>query len=166
MKTLFEGLGAKDFVTLAGLACGVAAVSRAFTGQAEFAVALIGLAAVFDFLDGKVAREDSSHNALGRELDSLCDAVSFGAAPIALAFSLQNGLLIVVAAVLYGAAGVVRLANYNVFQSGQGFYRGLPIPVAAIAVAAFAMFAPSLLVPVLLIMAAAMVADVRIRKIL
>ena len=77
-----------DFFTLANAACGVAAVFCAMKylgGQAlayfYVAAALAPAAFVFDVLDGRIARSRQEHSALGRELDSLADVISFGVAP-------------------------------------------------------------------------------------
>ena len=50
-------------------------------GALQWAWILVGVAAVADFLDGFAARALGAYSALGKELDSLCDLVSFGVAP-------------------------------------------------------------------------------------
>ena len=80
-----------DFVTLANAACGMLSVfysmlyidSRAVV-HFFIAAAMMPAAFVFDVLDGRIARWRHQHSALGRELDSLADIVSFGVAPAAL----------------------------------------------------------------------------------
>ena len=84
-----------DFFTLANAACGVAAVflrdaiPRQPGTRSYFyvAAALAPAAFVFDVLDGRIARSRQEHSALGRELDSLADVISFGVAPAALGFA-------------------------------------------------------------------------------
>ena len=83
-----------DFFTLGNAACGVGAVFYAMlymTSALPFhffaAAALAPAAFVFDVLDGRIARARHQHSALGRELDSLSDVISFGVAPAALAFA-------------------------------------------------------------------------------
>ena len=80
-----------DFFTLANAACGVAAVFFAMKYVESqsvryflIATALAPAAFVFDVIDGRVARWRRTHSALGRELDSLADVISFGVAPAAL----------------------------------------------------------------------------------
>lgn len=68
-------------VTMSALAFGVSSINMAFWGQWELAIIFIGLACVFDFLDGKVARLLNVSSKFGAELDSLSDFVSFGVAP-------------------------------------------------------------------------------------
>ena len=89
-----------DFFTLGNAACGVAAVFLAMLYMASqslthfYAAAILAPAAfIFDVLDGRIARWRRQHSALGRELDSLADVISFGLAPAALAFAagLQGG---------------------------------------------------------------------------
>jgi CDP-diacylglycerol--serine O-phosphatidyltransferase len=77
-----------DLFTLANAGCGVAAVFCAIKfvesrSIAYFlvAAALAPAAFIFDVLDGKIARKMQQHSALGRELDSLADVISFGVAP-------------------------------------------------------------------------------------
>src|SRR5512134_325282 len=83
-----------DFFTLGNAACGVAAIFCAieFVASRQFgyflaAAALAPAAFVFDVLDGRIARKRQEHSALGRELDSLADVISFGVAPAALGFA-------------------------------------------------------------------------------
>lgn len=68
-------------VTMTALAFGVSSINMAFWGRWQMAVLFILLAAVFDFLDGKVARIFGVSSRFGAELDSLSDFVSFGVAP-------------------------------------------------------------------------------------
>ena len=92
--SMIRGFHLADLFTLANAACGVAAVFCAMIyvgGQAVAyflaATALAPAALVFDVLDGRVARWRHTHSALGRELDSLADVISFGVAPAALGFA-------------------------------------------------------------------------------
>jgi CDP-diacylglycerol---serine O-phosphatidyltransferase len=136
-----------DFFTLGNAACGVGAVFFAMAYIASeqpfhfFAAAALAPAAfIFDVLDGRIARARHQHSALGRELDSLSDVISFGVAPAALGFAagLQGGWD--VAAVIYFVCcGVSRLARYNVTAeslSGGGdkvkYFEGTPIPTSVL----------------------------------
>ncbi|MGH9857393.1 MAG: CDP-alcohol phosphatidyltransferase family protein, partial [Acidobacteriota bacterium] len=83
-----------DLFTLANGFCGIAAIFQAMsfvaTGDRNHlysAVGLIPLAIAFDFLDGRIARWRHKASPMGRELDSLADVISFGAAPAAIAYS-------------------------------------------------------------------------------
>src|ERR687896_636825 len=92
--SMIRGFHLADFFTLANAACGVAGVFLAMTYVASqsitafyWAAAMAPAAFVFDVLDGRIARWRQTPSALGRELDSLADVISFGVAPAALAFS-------------------------------------------------------------------------------
>ena len=111
-----------DWFTLGNAFAGVGALFSVMTflqtGEMQhllYACALIPLALVFDVLDGRIARWRQTSSALGRELDSLADVISFGVGPAALGFAagLQGGWD--AAALLYFVCcGVSRLARYNV----------------------------------------------------
>ena len=145
-----------DFFTLANAACGFGAVLlsmlyMASGSRAHFyaAAAMAPLAFAFDWLDGNVARWRQQHSALGRELDSLADVISFGVAPAALGFAagLKGGWDCVVL-VYFVCCGVSRLARFNVTaealsegSSGKvAYFEGTPIPTSVVltAVLAFA----------------------------
>ena len=135
-----------NILTLANLACGCAAISFAHYGRLENAFWLIAAAAVFDFLDGAAARLTGQYSEIGKQLDSLADMVSFGVAPSAILLTLYHysdslwekpfytwiGWLVFSVA-LFSA---LRLAKFNVDDSQQDEFRGLPTPAAALAIAA------------------------------
>lgn len=107
----------------------------------------IGLAALVDFLDGLVARLFKATSPLGKQLDSLADVVSFGVAPgmilyqfLRMSFMRQeNGLDVSVLwflpAFLIPCAGAYRLARFNIDDSQQYGFRGVPIPAAGLLIA-------------------------------
>jgi CDP-diacylglycerol--serine O-phosphatidyltransferase len=107
-------------------------------------------AMLFDMLDGYVARLSRTASAFGGELDSLCDAISFGVAPAFLVLKLGPGWepsrflhqLLAGIAALYLACTVLRLARFNVDNtpdpSGHKRFRGLPSPGAAGCIASLA----------------------------
>ena len=99
------------------------------------AYAIVG-AAVFDLLDGRVARLTRSTSKFGAEYDSLCDLVSFGLAPGLLLYlwALQPfGRLGWLVSFLFTACGALRLARFNVQATvvEKSHFQGLPIPMAA-----------------------------------
>jgi CDP-diacylglycerol--serine O-phosphatidyltransferase len=137
-----------DFFTLGNAACGVGAILLAMlfmaTGERAhfYAAAWLAPAAfIFDVLDGRIARARHQHSALGRELDSLSDVISFGMAPAALGFAagLQGGWD-AAALVYFVCCGVSRLARYNVTaeqlagdESGKvKYFEGTPIPTSVV----------------------------------
>jgi CDP-diacylglycerol--serine O-phosphatidyltransferase len=108
------------------------------------------LAMLFDMLDGYVARLSKTASKFGGELDSLCDAISFGAAPAFMLLKLGPGWeagsflhqLLAGIAALYLACTVLRLARFNVDNSPDPAhhkrFRGLPSPGAAGCIASLA----------------------------
>jgi CDP-diacylglycerol--serine O-phosphatidyltransferase len=104
------------------------------------AAAMAPAAFVFDVLDGRIARSRRTQSALGRELDSLADVISFGVAPAALAFAAGvRGGWDWVALIYFVCCGVSRLARYNVTAESlsQGadkvrYFEGTPIPTSVV----------------------------------
>ena len=148
-------------LTLGNGICGFAAIALASKisphepagwNDYHFAAAgwLLLAAMLFDMLDGYVARLSKTASNFGGELDSLCDAISFGAAPAFLLLKLGPGWeprpflhqLLAGIAALYLACTVLRLARFNVSNTpdpaGHKRFRGLPSPGAAGCVAALA----------------------------
>ena len=136
-----------DFFTLANAACGVGGVfcaMRYLESQSLryflVAAALAPAAFVFDVLDGRIARWRQTHSALGRELDSLADVISFGVAPAALGFAAgMHGGWDWIALIYFVCCGVGRLARFNVtaeqLSGGSGkvkYFEGTPIPTSVV----------------------------------
>ena len=145
-----------DFLTLGNAACGVLAVFAVMAHlemhdvrRLLIAAALIPLALIFDVLDGRVARARRAHSALGRELDSLADVISFGVAPAAIAYGAgMKGLWDVVILIYFVCCGVSRLARFNVtaetLSTDAGkvkYFEGTPIPTSVVIVGVLAYFA-------------------------
>ena len=145
--SMIRGFHLADFFTLANAACGVAAIFCAmiYVGRQSLAyflaaTALAPAALVFDVLDGRVARWRHTHSALGRELDSLADVISFGVAPAALGFAAGlRGGWDWVALLYFVCCGVSRLARYNVtaemLSEGKdkvAYFEGTPIPTTVL----------------------------------
>ncbi len=117
--------------------------------QMYWASVFIGCAALVDFLDGFVARLLKASSALGAQLDSLSDVVSFGVAPgfiiymfLRYCFSQQaDGLDISTAwllpAFIVPCAGAYRLGRFNIDASQSGGFKGVPIPAAGLFIASF-----------------------------
>jgi len=143
-----------NLFTLANLFCGFAAVIAALENSIERAAFLILLSGIFDALDGVVARLTRSASEFGVELDSLCDAVSFGLAPsviLYMAFFHTMGNWGQLLASLPALTGVLRLARFNVQLTSledKQYFRGMPIPAGAFAVLSYVVFVhPSTLIP-------------------
>jgi CDP-diacylglycerol--serine O-phosphatidyltransferase len=132
-------------LTLSNGICGFVAITQIGEGGTEnlvTAAQLILLAMVFDSLDGAVARLARVAGNFGAQLDSLCDLVSFGAAPAYMAMRVGIGpdaylppQILVILAGFYFACAAVRLARFNVEttpeESSHQHFAGLPSPAAA-----------------------------------
>ena len=130
-----------NLLTSANLFCGFYAIVAATQGHFLKGAIAIMIAAIFDGLDGKIARVTRTVSRFGLEYDSLSDAISFGVAPAILVYlwSLQPfGRLGWLAALLFVACGTLRLARFNtqVNVVGSDYFNGLPIPAAAFMIAA------------------------------
>ena len=147
------------------------------TGQGNFVYGawLIIIAAIFDTLDGFMARLTKSSSELGVELDSLSDIVSFGAAPSFLIYSTYfyqfetSGIIL---SSLPLIAGGFRLARFNVQLVGfdKKFFTGLPIPSSALTIVTFILsfydngFGDSekqIIIPMILVLSFLMVSKVK-----
>jgi len=107
----------------------------------------IAIAAIVDFLDGFVARLFNASSEMGKQLDSLADLVSFGVAPSMIVYQFlrmsyaadQEGInisiFLLVPAFILAAAGAYRLARYNLNNSQQHGFKGVPIPAAGLLIA-------------------------------
>ncbi|MFZ5798431.1 MAG: CDP-diacylglycerol--serine O-phosphatidyltransferase [Desulfobulbus sp.] len=131
-------------LTCCSLFSGFYSIVAAINGNFYAAAIAILVAAVFDGLDGRVARMTRSTSTFGMELDSLCDLVSFGVAPALLAYLwalTPYGRYGWLAAFLYVATTALRLARFNsqAATSGPDFV-GLPCPAAAMMIATTVMF--------------------------
>ncbi len=132
-----------NLLTTGNLFFGFFSMINSMQGNFVWGAGAIMLAAVFDILDGRVARLTHSSSEFGVQYDSLCDLVSFGCAPAFLMhhFALHDfGRLGWAVCFIFLACGALRLARFNVQSSiGQasGDFTGLPIPMAAGVVASF-----------------------------
>jgi CDP-diacylglycerol---serine O-phosphatidyltransferase len=130
--------------TIASLFCGFYSIVAAIKGDFVVAANMILIAAVFDGLDGRVARLTGTTSTFGMELDSLCDLVSFGVAPGLLAYmwALQPfGRYGWLAGFLYVATTALRLARFNCQHTGTSrHFVGLPCPAAAAMISSSVLF--------------------------
>ncbi len=107
----------------------------------------IGIAAVVDFLDGFVARLFNASSEMGKQLDSLADVVSFGVAPSMIVYQflrmsyasseagINTSVFLLVPAFMIAAAGAYRLARFNLDNSQQYGFKGVPIPAVGLLLA-------------------------------
>jgi len=136
-----------NLITLLNLASGLFSIWAAFNGDLVTSSVFIFIAAVFDFMDGTVARLLNSITSIGKELDSLADIVSFGVAPgfIIYHLLLQSNFLpqayvydvniIPFISFIIPLFGALRLAKFNIDVRQTNVFFGLPIPAVAIFIA-------------------------------
>ena len=153
-----------SMITLINGICGFAAIALAAKGPGYFNMSayLIFYAMIADVLDGRVARISNATSSFGGQLDSMCDVISFGAAPAFIMLSVVQtsraeligsaemvlgdffDRLIWVAAIAYLSCSVIRLARFNVEneedESAHMAFTGLPSPTAAGVIAALIMY--------------------------
>ena len=125
-----------NLLTTGGLFAGFYGIVATMNGNYHLAAWFILVSAVFDALDGKVARLTGTTSKFGVEYDSLADLVAFGVAPGLLMYSwalTSFGKFGWLAAFLYVVCGALRLARFNVQASTveSKCFVGLPIPAAA-----------------------------------
>lgn len=130
----------KDFVrpanllTSGNLVAGFLALILAARAEFVWAAGLIGAAAIFDSVDGIVARHTRAESAFGSKLDSLADLVSFGAAPALILYTgalHQVPVLGLAASMAFVVGGAWRLARFSLVEDRHQFV-GFPIPPAAV----------------------------------
>lgn len=129
-----------NFLTICNLFCGCIGIVLVFQGNLFYATYLIWLAAVFDFFDGFVARWLNAYSAIGKELDSLADMVTFGALPAFIMFNLLTGAFpdsyLPWIAFSIAAFSALRLAKFNIDTRQSDSFIGLPTPANALFISA------------------------------
>ncbi|MCF6408573.1 CDP-diacylglycerol--serine O-phosphatidyltransferase [Pseudalkalibacillus salsuginis] len=124
-------------MTLLNMTFGAVAIVCVLKGQLEMSFWFIFLCALFDRFDGMIARKLQIESEFGKQLDSLCDLISFGVAP---AFLIYQAILHdfgtpgIVFIIIYMLCGAIRLARFNITEF-DGHFRGVPITAAGCIVA-------------------------------
>jgi CDP-diacylglycerol--serine O-phosphatidyltransferase len=149
VANLFCGFLAMVFIVHALEESSLGNASGGSNGWFIWAALTICLAALFDMLDGRVARVLHVSSSFGKELDSLADVVSFGVAPALLIYEHvlrdhQLSWLWMGMAGLFVCCGAARLARYNVSGTSSRFFVGMPIPAAGLAVTGLAIYPSSI----------------------
>ena len=125
---IFRLLKAADLMTLGNIFFGLLSIFFSIKREFSFAAIFLLAAVALDFLDGFAARKLKSPNEFGKQLDSLCDAVSFGVAPVVFMYLLGfNDVWHMMVYFLFVFAGILRLARFNV--SNADHFEGMPITV-------------------------------------
>lgn len=128
-------------VTVVALCSGLSAVYFALSGRFDLCVAAVGVAALCDALDGRLARLLDASTRIGAELDSLADLVSFGVAPALVLYiwALAGTRLGWMVALIFAVCMALRLARFNTLIDvedevpyAKEFFVGVPAPAAAL----------------------------------
>jgi CDP-diacylglycerol--serine O-phosphatidyltransferase len=171
IKENFSLLGLIEFpnvLTLMNLVSGIVSIVFAVSREYRIACIFMLVAVFFDFVDGRLARVMKKVTVFGKELDSLCDLVSFGVAPVVLAFQTtrsigQGWIFAVIIYIIFLAAGALRLARFNLKE--LDYFEGLPITVNGAVVPVFYFLGLTDWYPfIFLVSAVLMVSAFRIRK--
>ncbi|MDJ1505488.1 CDP-diacylglycerol--serine O-phosphatidyltransferase [Xanthocytophaga agilis] len=137
-----------NIFTCGNLFCGCVGIVSVFNNDLIFAAYMIGLASILDFGDGFAARILKSHSAIGKELDSLADCVTFGVLPGVILYkllqkslmgddySLELFVVLPYIAFLITIFSALRLAKFNVDTRQTDSFIGVPTPANALFVGA------------------------------
>jgi len=133
-----------NFITSLNIVCGCIGIGMAFKGDLVISAVMIGVSAIFDFLDGMAARLLNIKSEFGKELDSLADVISFGLLPGLIMYCLLNIVFeeaeswmpyIPFIAFLIPIFSALRLAKYNIDTKQTDNFIGMPTPANAIFIA-------------------------------
>jgi archaetidylserine synthase len=138
-----EYLALADFVSMLNASFGFLAIIMMYKGDLTLAAMFILVAVIFDSLDGWVARKSKrvDRYGFGKNIDSICDVISFGVAPGMLLYTASTSYFIpyinILVALLIVLCGILRLSRFNVLTNssanlGEGKFIGLPIPTTAL----------------------------------
>lgn len=142
-----------NVITCLNLFCGCLSIISSLNGRLEPAAYFILAASVFDFFDGFVARWLKAYSAMGKELDSLADVVSFGVAPASIMYTLllpaterlglsielfTCGWFIAMLAFVITIFSALRLAKFNIDTRQTDSFIGLPTPANALFICSLA----------------------------
>jgi CDP-diacylglycerol--serine O-phosphatidyltransferase len=128
-------------ITVLALCAGLSAVQFALTGDYLLSIGAIGVAAVLDSLDGRIARLLDATSKMGAELDSLSDAISFGVAPALVLYVWQfdDDRIGWIAALIFAVCMILRLARFNTLLDdteqppyASEFFVGVPAPAGGL----------------------------------
>lgn len=160
-----------NVVTLLNIIFGSLSLIYTLNHDYKIAAILILVAVVMDGLDGKVARKLDAESEMGKELDSLCDLVSFGVAPAILLYSQvlhQHFILLsMLVTLLFIVCGALRLARFNVLNISE-YFVGIPITISGMLLAAVSLLAiyinPVIIIILVFVLALLMVSNIKVPK--
>ncbi len=162
-----------NVVTILNIIFGTLAITYILAQEYRTAALLVLVAVIMDGADGRIARKLDSTSELGKELDSLCDLVSFGVAPAILLYSqvLQShyhtlGLMV---CILFVVCGALRLARFNILNISE-YFLGIPITIAGLLLAllslliSYATVNPTIVLVTVFALSLLMVSNLKIPK--
>lgn len=160
-----------NVVTILNIIFGTLSITYILANDFRMAAWLILVAVVMDAMDGRIARRLETTSDLGKELDSLCDLVSFGVAPAVLLYAqILNAhyhMLGLMACILFVVCGALRLARFNVLNIHE-FFIGIPITIAGLLLAVVSLCAAylnaNLIMLIVFILALLMISNLRFPK--
>lgn len=131
--------------TALNMACGFFSIILGWKGDFYPAAMILVLGAIFDSVDGRVARMTHTQSAFGEQFDSISDVVTFGAAPAFLVYNKffsDMGRIGLITSFIFLLCGALRLArfNANIDKVSSDFFQGLPIPSGALAMVGLVLF--------------------------
>lgn len=131
--------------TALNMACGFYSIILAFSQNFYPAAMILVLGAIFDSVDGRVARMTGTQSAFGEQFDSISDVVTFGVAPAILAYNKffsDLGRIGLITSFIFLLCGALRLArfNANIDKVSSDFFQGLPIPSGALSIVGIVLF--------------------------
>lgn len=151
-------IGVYDYtviLTYISFASAVSGIFCAATMHLRWAILFLAFSGLCDMFDGKIARTKKNRTedekSFGIQIDSLCDIVCFGVLPVMICYEMgMKHILGMAILVLYGLAGLIRLAHFNVMEAkrqsqteeARKYYQGLPITSMAIALPVFFAVSP------------------------
>lgn len=160
-----------NVLTLTNLGLGGYAIIVGLNGNLKLSLLLIFVAALADRFDGMVARKFNIESELGKQLDSMCDIISFGVAP---ALLLYQGILLDFGApgifftVFFIGCGAFRLARFNITEN-NGYFTGLPITaagcIATLSFLAIPYFPPQTFFFLIILLSLLMVSPFKLKKV-
>ena len=160
-----------NVLTLGNLSLGGFSIMASVRGELNLSLLLIFIAALLDRFDGMTARKLNIESELGKQLDSMSDIISFGAAP---AILLYQGILSdfgapgAFFAVFYIGCGAFRLARFNISEN-NGYFTGLPITaagcLATLIFLAIPFFPASIFPFIMIVLSLLMVSSFRMKKV-
>ena len=170
---VLEHMNIPNAISLAGLSLSISSLYFLLAGNLKVACIMAYLGGILDGIDGAVAHKLNQQSALGAELDSLCDAISFNVVPLLFgALVVRRSPLMWICGLIYCLCGVLRLGYYNMTsEEVDGYFIGVPTTIATIFVVYAAWLCGTfpwiprwLLAPFYLLMGGLMISKIRFKK--